>query len=347
MLNITNQQHAGRIAGKTVLFIGNECRYWTPEAWAYVAQVAFNLGIATISAKLMNGTQKWYGTPEKLIAISKIVTSHGVGFIPFGYCYGPAYGLDFVDAECAVLIEMQEAISSTQPDGIGFVCADLETEWNGRVDAAERFNAAMQNKHLLYLTSWANPGAQNWIGVLNVLRSCINAYIPQAYNDYLASAEYQQVSQDICIQDAVDLSYEFGGNNHPAQIAQTAIAHGHTTVWMWEWVFVGTYRQNLDAVIQVMKGASVSPVPQPVPVPTPRPAPVPPPPVPQVHTYTIRSGNNFGAIYKSLRNAGTISYGYAQFYQENIGRLDTAARARGYRNSNNANLIFPGTQLVY
>ncbi len=343
-LDVANQQNTGRIAGKTVLFIGNECRYWTLDKWAYAARVAHSLGIDSISAKLMNGTQKWYGTPANLVAIYKTVAANGCGFIPFGYCYGPLYGIDFVNAECAVLAEMQEAIASTQPDGIGFVCADLETEWNGRVDAAQRFNAAMQNKHLLYLTSWANPGQQAWEGVLNVLRGCINAYIPQAYNDYLSSAEYQQVAQDICIQSAVDLSYEFGDNNHPATIAQNAIAHGQTTVWIWEWVFLGSFKQNIWGVVQAMKGVHIDPVP----VPTPQPAPQPTsPPQPTTTTYEFQNCDTMdGTVWGHARDAG-FKGDAAQLVADVLPQLDHFAVVRGHPNSNNGNLIWAGDTITF
>jgi hypothetical protein len=333
-IDTQNQIHAGRVVGRTVLFIGNECRGWSPADFANAARVARSLGIDTLSPKRLDGTVRWYNTPQQLQDEYRAVTAQGCGYLPFAYCYGPRFGLDFVNAECAVLAEMQAALGALQSDGIGFVCADLEAEWNGRVDAAQRFNAAMQNKHLLYLTSWANPGSQAWTGVLNILRGCINAYVPQAYSDYLGTVEYQQISQDLCIQTAVDLSQEFGAN-HPVQIAQQAVNHGQTTLWMWDYSFLGAQRSNAQGVVQVARAIQLPDQP-------PDSTPTPQPTQPAQRTYTVQLGDNLSGIAAKLGIAD-----WHTLYSENEQTIEDAAHAHGHSNSNGGNLIFADTVLTY
>jgi LysM domain len=317
-LDIQNQIHAGRIVGRTVLIIGNECANWTPADFAYAARVVRGLGVDTIAAKRVDGTVRRYGTRQSLLAEIDAVHAAGCGYLPWSYHYGPRFGLDFVAQECAVLTEMQETTAERQPDGIGFACADLEVEWNGRTDAAARFNAAMQNKHMLYLTSWANPGSQAWLGVLNVLRGCINAYVPQAYTDYLNTEEYQQLSPDLCIQTAVDLSQEFGPN-HPVQNAQVAVNHGQTSIWMWEWSMLGAQRANAQGVVQVAKMSQLPSTQTPVPSP------------PAQHTYIVQPGDNLSAIASKLGIAD-----WHTLYDENRAMI-----------GDNPNLIHPGQILMY
>jgi len=297
-----NKNNVGRIAGKTVLFIGIECRNWSVEQFAQAAREARALGIDTISPKRLDGTVRWYGTPQHLQEEAKAVNAAGCGYLPFAYCYGPRFGLGFVNEECAVLTEMQDAMGALQPDGIGFVCADLEIEYNGQVEAAKRFNAAMQNKHLLYLTSWADPQWQSWAGVLNELRGCINCYIPQSYNDQLNNLERIQVPNDLVVQVAVDVSYEFGGGNHPVVIAQQRAALGDTTVWIWDYSFLGSFRSNVSGVVQAMSGVKlVGDAPQSVPAPAPTPAQ--PAPI-QERTVTVEPGDSLSVIAQRVYNNG-------------------------------------------
>lgn len=347
-LDIANKNTVGRVAGKAVLFIGNRCRGWSQDQWAYAARVARAAQIDTICAKVANGTEKWYGTKENLIAIYKEVAFQGCGFIPMIYSYGPAISSDFVDGECAVLTEMQEAISETQENGIGFACADLEQEYNGRIDAAQRFSAAMQNKHLLYLTSWADPRDQNWTNILNILRNCFNAFIPQAYNNYLSSTEYQQVAQDICIQSGVDLSYEFGSANDPAAIARTAVTHGQTTIWMWEYSFLGPYRSNVSGVIEAVKGVQI-PASDPVSPPQPTQNPVlPPVPTQKMASITFREGDSLsGNVINEAHTLGFEGSTWQDLYASVKQHLDEVAQAHGQADSQSGNDIYIGDTITF
>jgi len=71
--------------------------------------------------------------------------------------------------------------------------------------------------------------------VLNILRGCINCYVPQAYDDQLMTLEEQQIPADLATQTAVDITSEFG-TNHPASIASDAKARGQNTIWVWEYL---------------------------------------------------------------------------------------------------------------
>ncbi len=333
---------ASRIAGRSVLFIGNECRYCSIADFAAAARSAQNLGIDTISPKRANGTQRWYATPAQLAAEYQAVHNVGMGYLPFAYCYGPMFGIDFVDQECAVLREMQTAIASVEPTHTGFVCADLETEWNNRPDAAQRFANAMRNKAgLLYLTTWSDPVQQGWSTVIAALRDCVDAWVPQQYSDWLAAQEGEYVDIDAqSIEPAIDLTAEFGAN-HPLTIVQNPLNRDQATIWFWEYVPAFANRQMVHDIVQLLRqyAGSNAPAAPPQPVALP-PSPVQPAPVP-LQFYTVQSGDTLSAI------ANHFGIGSWQIlYNRNRAIIEQTARSYGYANSHNGNLIFPGTRLA-
>ncbi len=278
-----NTQLTGATAGRSVLFIANECAAWQPADFAAAARRAQQLGIDTIAPKRANGTERWYGDASRLKAESDAVRAEGVGYLPFSYCYGPAFGLGFVDAECGILAEMMTTL--------GFACADLEVEWDNRPDAAARFNARMSPvPGLLYLTTWADPVQQGWASVTRALAPCVNAWIPQQYSDWLAAQSQQLISLgETTIQPAIDITSEFGAN-HPADIALQAAQRGETTIWLWEYLPAMANRQLTQQIASIMPRIGTTPPPSPA-----------LPPAPTVaHTYTVQPGDTLSAIAEKL-----------------------------------------------
>lgn len=218
-------QSAAAYCGKIVLFVGVECKDWTPAQFGELATWAHAQGVDTIAPKRADGSIKWYGDPVRLAAERAAVNAAGCGYLPFVYCYGPAFSTKQIDDECAVLAEIMA-------HNDGGVCADLEIEYDGQWGAGLRFSADMQSvPGLLFLTSWGDPRLQNF--PTGAIAPCVNAWVPQDYDNFLASCEQQQISAgETIIFPALDLTQEFGPNN-VVQLAAAAKARGHLSLWLW------------------------------------------------------------------------------------------------------------------
>ncbi len=323
-----NCAHASAAAGKVVLFIGTECRTWSLDDFAKAARNARAMGVDTISPKRLDGGIRWYGDVGRLREERAAVLAEGCGYLPFAYCYGPRFGEAQIADECALLAEMMAAND-------GCVCADMEVEWNGRVAEAERFAALMRPvAGQLYLTSWADPQQQDWAGVTRALAPCVNAWVPQQYDNWLAAQEAQLVALgETCIQPALDLTSEFGAND-PFALAQAATAHGHTTLWLWEYL-PALRNPNLTRSLAAAMGhglASGAPVTLPAPQ---RP--------PRERIYVVRSGDSLAALATRLN----LPNWYADLYLPNRALIEATAQAHGQRDSHDGALIYPGEALKY
>lgn len=215
--------------GKTVLWVGNETHAWTQDDWRAAGHFARSVGVDSICAKVADGGIRWYGSAAQLLHnIRDVVLTTGAGFIPFAYCYGPKFGTAQIHAECAILAEMMSVCPIVQ--------ADMEAEWNGHTDAAALFESLMRPvAGLLSISTWADPAEQQWEGVAHILAPCVNQWVIQQYTDWLAGQEGQyDPAVFTCIAPGVDLRSEFGPD-HPLAIARAAKAHGHQTVYIWEY----------------------------------------------------------------------------------------------------------------
>lgn len=233
------QERFSRDVGKTVCFVGNECEHWSLADFAAAARRLRALGFDSMAPKKSDGTIKWYSGSAQIIAEYHAVTEQGLGYIPVGYSYGPRFGIDFVNSECDVFLEMTQAIAQAR-GGEGFVVADMEVEYDNRPDACERFKDCMLGKPgLLAVTTWADPVQQGWDANIKALLPCVNAWIPQQYNSWLASQTWQLLRDGaINVQPAIDLSQEFGSNQQDSIILQ-AKARGETTIWFWDYSLTG------------------------------------------------------------------------------------------------------------
>lgn len=323
-----NCAKATKVAGKVVMFIGVECRTWSIEDFAKAARNARAMGVDTISPKRLDGGIRWYGDVGRLREERAAVLAEGCGYLPFAYCYGPRFGDAQIADECRLLAEIMEAND-------GSVCADMEIEWNGHVAEAERFAALMRPvAGMLYLTSWADPQQQGWTGVTHALAPCVNAWVPQQYDNWLAAQEGQLISLgETCIQPAFDLTSEFGAND-PFTLAQRARARGHTTLWLWEYQ-PAVRNPNLTRSIAAAMGNSLgSGVPVTLPAP-PRP--------PRAHVYVVREGDSLAAIATRLN----LPNWYSDLYLPNRALIEATARAHSQSDSHDGALIYPGEALKY
>ena len=234
--------------GRVVLFVGTEAHTWGIPDFVACAQFARAHNIDSICVKRLDGSIKWYGTPEQLAAERAAVLAEGCGYLPFGYAYGPRFSWQQIADEVACLKEMQDVSHHV-------VTVDMEDEWFGQPDAVQHFSDLMGpagvHGHLI-VSCYANPLSHAFpVARLTVAAS---AYGPQQYNDFLQSQEQQWVSTGAAsIYPALDLTQEFGRNDVVGN-AMKARLRGHPSLWLWEY---GPARQNpalLDRVVAAFRG---------------------------------------------------------------------------------------------
>ena len=315
---LTNCANGAAIAGKVVLFIGVECARWSVDDFARAAKAARAMGVDTIAPKRLDGGIPWYATPARLREERAAVLAEGCGYLPFAYCYGPRFGSQQIVEECKLLAQMMDAND-------GSVCADMEIEWNGRGADAIHFATLMRPvPGFLYVTSWADPYQQNWSGVTRALAPCVNAWVPQQYTNWLAARESQLIALgESCIQPALDLTSEFGAND-PLALAHQARAHGHETIWLWEYQPALNHQDYVRQIAAVMGDAAPSPAPDP-------------------RTYTVQPGDTLETIATKLG----LPHWRTALYNLNRDAIEATARAHGQPNSHNGDLIYPGESLRY
>lgn len=319
--------------GKTLLFIGNECHAWTINDFVRAARNARAMGIDTIVPKRADGMQRWFANLKQIEAERQATLDQGCGYIPFIYSYGPQFGEAQIAGECTLLAELQDAND-------GMVVCDMEVEWNGRSDAAERFTQYVRQhpQHTLIVTTWADPIQQNWQGVIRALLPAVTAWWPQQYSTWLAAQTHQFIDLGAtCIHPCVDLLGEFGAND-PLNIASSAMAAGHTSLGIWEYISACQNPTLVRAITAVMGKHLTST--QPVTLPNP---PETSHPKIQWKHYTLLSGDTLGSIAQKLH----IANWYQDLYLPNAAMLNRIAQAHGYPDSRNGSLIFPGTELIY
>ena len=318
--SLSNCEQATAIAGRVVLFIGVECARWSVMDFARAAKAARAMGVDTISPKRLDGGIPWYATPTHLREERAAVLAEGCGYLPFAYCYGPRFGSQQIAEECKLLAQMMDANE-------GSVCADMEIEWNGRAADAIHFATLMRPvPGFLYVTSWADPYQQNWSGVTRALAPCVNAWVPQQYNNWLAARESQLITLgETCIQPALDLTNEFGAND-PLAIARQARANGHQSIWLWE------YQPALARQDYVRQIAAIMGDPNPAPAPASR-----------ERTYTVQPGDTLEGIADKLG----LPHWRTAIYNLNRDAIEATARAHGQPDSHLGDLIYPGEILRY
>jgi hypothetical protein len=272
--------------------------------------------VDTIAPKRLDGGIPWYATAAHLREERAAVLTEGCGYLPFAYCYGSRFGSQQIAEECRLLAQMMEAND-------GSVCADMEIEWNGRAADAIHFATLMRPvPGFLYVTSWADPYQQNWSGVTRALAPCVNAWVPQQYNNWLAARESQLVALgETCIQPALDLTTEFGAND-PLAIARQARARGHDTIWLWEYQPALSHQDYVRQIAAVMGDTA---------------------PASDPRAYTVQPGDTLEKIANKL---GLPNWRGA-LYNLNRDAIEATARAHGQPDSHNGDLIYPGETLRY
>ena len=225
--------------GKTVAWVGNEALKWAVSDFTNAAKTLKSLGFEGMCVKRADGTNKWFSSTAQIAAEKAAVEAEGLKYVPFTYCYGPKFGDANLDGECAILKELASVA--------GVVQADMETEWNGNVTAAERFASNMKSMpEPLSITIVADPAQQNWNGVMAALAPVCNAWVPQYYDTYLSQQPLPSVAT--VVQPGVDITNEYGANDPVAIAAKSA-----NSVFVWEYE---TVLQNPALATQIVARSS-------------------------------------------------------------------------------------------
>jgi hypothetical protein len=225
--------------GQRLLFCGANAASWSIAQFEQVADFACAHGVDSLLVKV-GESGWWYGGPQGVANLANAIIARGVGFIPYIYSNG--------GASLATDISMLRILMQAFPSG---VCVDMESQWNGQVAWAEQMCTALQSlPGVLMVTTWGDPDQQDWSGVLRALNPCVDVYIPQAYDNYLAGTTWVEFAADgaSCIFPAVNMTNEDGPNN-PVVIASTAHQRGDAGIVVW---YADTAMQNPGLFDQVM-----------------------------------------------------------------------------------------------
>lgn len=230
-------QAIAKVTGQHLLFLGTSTLSWTTAQFQEAAQFAKAHNIDNLLVKAVDGTNWWYDGIAGYRAIRDAIKAEGVGCIPYVYSYGNTYG--YLNGEIGVLQALLE-----EPENV--VVADMEQEWNGQGTWASTLCKALQGKGAFLVSTWADPNLQNWQGVIQALNPCISAYMPQQYDNYLASCWQQFVGAPL--QPTVDMTQDFGAND-PVSIASAAHTQGCTAISVWYYETAVANPALLDQVI--------------------------------------------------------------------------------------------------
>jgi hypothetical protein len=228
-----------RITGQHLLFLGIPTYSWSLIQFQQAAQFARSHGVDSLLIKVADGGNIWYGGMPGWHSIRNTILAQGVGAIPYIYSYGNKFGA--LDTEIDIMIaHLQDS---------GIVCMNAEVEWNGQTSWAQHLCSRIQPVSGTFLVStWADPSLQNWPGVIRTLAPCTTVFMPQQYNNYLATF-WQEFGNNgaIWLQPTVNLTQDFGAND-PVTIAKNAYNQGHTAISVWHYDTAVGNPNLLDAV---------------------------------------------------------------------------------------------------
>jgi hypothetical protein len=235
--------------GALPLFLGVYTQGWSIAQFQQAAQDAKLLGCTSLLIKVADGLNYWYtgigGWQAVLSTVSATLPA-----IPYMYCYGNAAGSS-VSGEAAILAKIMQTV--------GIVTADMETEFNGQVIWAQQLCAALKPISGIFgVTSWADPIQQSWTGVLQALTPCVNFWMPQAYDDFLASLYLGQYSAyGLPVYPVLKLGSEVGPNNllQNAQNAKSPI------IALWEYQAIAAYAAIIKNIVAMLGGGNAVKIP--------------------------------------------------------------------------------------
>jgi hypothetical protein len=228
-----------RVTGQHLLFLGIPTYSWSLTQFQQAAQFARSHGVENLLVKVADGGNTWYGGMPGWHNIRNTILAQGVGAIPYIYSYGNKFGA--LDTEIDIMIaHLQD---------IGVVCMNAEVEWNGQTSWAQHLCSRIQPVSGTFLVStWADPSLQNWLGVIRALAPCTTAFMPQQYNNYLATF-WQEFGNNgaTWLQPTVNLTQDFGAND-PVTITSNAYNQRHSAISVWYYETALANPGLLDAI---------------------------------------------------------------------------------------------------
>jgi hypothetical protein len=236
--------------GQIILFCGVDTDSWSMEQFKAAAAFAAAHKVDSLLVKVAEGAIRWYGnTIDGWRAIRSTILSQGVGAIPYIFSYGDYYG--GLHNEINLLIEYM------QEDGV--VCSDMEAAWNGETGWAQTLcNAIKPIPGIFLCSTWADPDEQNWANVIRALNPCVNSYLPQEYDTWLAGRQWEFVSDGAaCLFPTIDLANDVGPND-PVGLTAAAHSQGHAALSIWHYDIAMANPHLLDQVVSAFPKATLS-----------------------------------------------------------------------------------------
>jgi hypothetical protein len=234
-----NAQDLIKITGQRSLFLGITSFNWSPAQFQDVARFARSHGVDSLLVKVADGTNVWYGGMSGWHDRRNAILAEGVGAIPYMFSYGNKFGA--LDDEIDIMIAHLRDNS--------IMCADMEGEWDGQAQWAQHLTSRVSQVPGTFLVStWADPSLHAWQGVIRALAPATTVFMPQQYNNYLATfwAEFA-ANGATWLQPTVQLTQDFGAND-PVAIARNAHDQGHTAISVWYYEAAAANPGLLDAV---------------------------------------------------------------------------------------------------
>lgn len=341
--------------GSKVLFIGTEAYGWAVNDYVAAAKNARAVGFDTICVKVADGGNRWYKDANALRAIREAVLAEGCGFLGFIYCYGPEFGNSQISIEANVAKEIASVCDNV-------AVLDIEVQWNGQNDAAALLAGSLKGTNYDFIIStWADPTQQDFNGVIRALDGVASAWGPQEYTVWLSQQEGEFKADGVTLGKlfpALDIADMYSGNN-PLQVLSTAIANGHSSIWVWEYGAVLSISTVVKSVLGLLPKvpATVRATPVAATAPTATlsghpvttnantsPAVVPAPNLTVKYgTYKVADGDNLTGIAYRLGIKNWVQ----DLFLPNKVVLDQIAQAHGAKNSNFGSLIYADTVLKY
>lgn len=232
-------QNLTKVTGEHLLFLGTSTANWSIQQFQDAARFARAHNVDHLLLKTADGSNWWYGGIAGYRQRRDAIKTQGIGVIPYTYSYGNKY--EALDAEINILLALL-----AEPENV--VIADMETEWNGQTAWGSHLASRIQGKGTFLVSTWADPNLQNWQGLIQALNPCVSAYMPQQYNNYLASCWPQFAAAGAaCLQPTVNMTQDFGPND-PVSIARAAHNQGHTAISVWYYETAVANPSLLDAI---------------------------------------------------------------------------------------------------
>ena len=307
-----------QIAGKVVVFTGNESKNWNDSTVQQTAQYIRSLGADTICMKYADGGIS-YHSPQTMERFHTLANREGAGLLGFQYCYGPAFAMP-------KQIQDEARIANNMAGYIPMVILDMEIEYDSKTDPAKQFRdlLTLVPAGKLAITTWANPVRHNWVGIIEAFNQRQNMiWIPQKYTSFLDTQPEPGMN---IIWPAIDLSNEFGPND-PLAIIESDKPQ---SAWVWNIPLAQRYTycaQRLRDIAHFMHNGDI-----------------PDSPIPAIPTAipVTRWPKKYGCLWDFAQLWHTS---VEAVYQRNQEAIESAAKAHGLDNSQHGGIIFEGTTI--